>query len=269
MSALHVHFHDPYCPLDSPVHRLDPRVKLALAVGFILTATLLPAGAWGSYILLGAAAWTGAYLSGLGIRTVLRRSMLALPFVLAALPVIFTAPGPPWLTFPLGPWRVFVRAEGVIRFLSVLLKSWLSLQAAVILVGTTSFPDLLAAMRAMGVPRFLVMTFGLMWRYLFLLVDEALRMLRAREARSVSPEAPGRRAGGTLAWRAQVTGQMVGTLFLRTLERGERIYLAMVARGYDGEVRMLSMPSLAHRDLVLLTGGGLFLLGVLLMGWVF
>ncbi|GBD08300.1 Nickel transport protein NikQ [Candidatus Thermoflexus japonica] len=265
----HFHFHDPYQPLDSPVHRLDPRVKLVLALGFILTATLLPAGAWLSYALMGAAAWTGAHLSGLGIRRVLRRSMLALPFVLAALPVIFTAPGPSWFTFPLGPWQVSVRGEGVIRFLSVLLKSWLSMQIAVILVGTTAFPDLLTAMRAIGVPRFLVMTFGLMWRYLFLLVDEALRMLRAREARSVAPEIPGRRVGGTLAWRARVTGQMVGTLFLRTLERGERIYMAMVARGYDGEVRMLSMPSLSYRDLAPLIGGLLVLLGALLLGWMF
>ncbi len=269
MSVTHFHFHDPYQPLDSPIHRLDPRVKLILALGFILTATLLPAGAWLSYALLGAAGWTAASLSGLGIRRVLRRSMLALPFVLAVLPVVFTAPGPSWLTFPLGSWQISVRAEGVIRFLSVLLKSWLSLQIAVIMVGTTAFPDLLAAMRAIGIPRFLVMTFGLMWRYLFVLVDEAIRMLRAREARSVAPEASGRRVGGTLTWRAQVTGQMVGTLFLRTLERGERIYMAMVARGYDGEVRMLFMPSLSRHDLVPLVGGLLFLLGVLLLGWVF
>ncbi len=268
MNATHFHFHDPYQPLDSPVHRLDPRVKLILALGFILTATLLPVGAWLSYALLGAAAWMTAHLSGLGIRNVLRRSVLALPFVLAALPVVFTAPGPSWLTLSLGPWQIPVRVEGVIRFLSVLLKSWLSLQIAVILVGTTAFPDLLAAMRAMGVPRFLVMTFGLMWRYLFLLVDEAIRMLRAREARSIAPEVPGHRVGGTLAWRAQVTGRMVGTLFLRTLERGERIYMAMVARGYDGEVRMLPMPPLSGPDRALLAGGLLFLIGILLLGWV-
>ncbi|MCS7251219.1 MAG: cobalt ECF transporter T component CbiQ [Anaerolineae bacterium] len=268
MRAMHFHFHDPYQPLDSPIHRLDPRVKLALTLGFILTVTLLPAGAWSSYALMGAAAWTWACFSGLGIRNVIRRSMPALLFVLAALPGIFTAPGPSWLMFRLGPCLVSVQAEGVIRILSVFLKSWLSVQIAVILIGTTAVPDLLVAMRSIGVPRFLVMTFGLMWRYLFLLTDEAIRMLRAREARSVASELPGRRGGGSLTWRARVTGQMVGALFLRTLERGERIYMAMVARGYDGEVRMLSIPRLSQQDLTVLVGGALFLIGALSLGWI-
>lgn len=268
MSASHFHFHDPYLPLDSPVHRWDPRAKLVLALGFIGVATLLPAGAWLAYGLLGAAAWSTAYLSRLGIRRVLRRSVLAFPFVLAALPVVVTTPGTTWMVLPLGPWSIPIRGEGVVRFLSVLLKSWLSLQAAILLVGTTSFPELLAGMRALGVPRFFVMTFGLMWRYMFLLADEAIRMLRAREARSVAPAERGRRVGGTLAWRAQVTGRMVGTLFLRTLERGERIYMAMVARGYDGEVRMLSIPRMSRAERLGLLGGLLFLGGVLLFGWI-
>ncbi|HXF68599.1 MAG TPA: cobalt ECF transporter T component CbiQ [Thermoflexus sp.] len=264
----HFHFIDPYQPLESPIHHLDSRVKLVLTLGFIVTATLLPAGAWLAYGLLGAGVWLAEYLSGLGIRKVLRRSMLALPFVLAALPVVFTTPGSTWITFPIGSWSMSVRWEGIVRFLSVLIKSWLSLQAALVLVGTTSFPDLLAAMRALRVPRFLVATFGLMWRYLFLLVDEALRMSRAREARSTAPETAGRRVGGTMMWRAQVTGRMVGTLFLRTLERGERVYMAMIARGYDGEVRALSMPPLSQSDRVLLAVGSLFLVGVLLLGWM-
>lgn len=269
MSGSHFHFHDPYQPLESPIHRLDPRVKLILALGFIAIATLLPPGAWLAYGLLCGAAWMVEYVSGLGIRKVLRRSVLAVPFVMAALPVIFTAPGPTWWTFPLGSGWISVRAEGLVRFVSVLLKSWLSLQIALVLVGTTAFPDLLVAMRALGVPRFLVMTFGLMWRYLFLLVDEAMRMLQAREARSIPPQIPGQRVGGTLIWRAQVTGRMVGTLFLRTLERGERIYIAMVARGYDGEVRMRSLSPLPRRERILLAGGSLFLMGVLVVGWMF
>ncbi|WP_376793332.1 cobalt ECF transporter T component CbiQ [Thermoflexus sp.] len=264
----HFHFNDPYQPLESPIHLLDPRVKLVLTMGFIVTATLLPAGAWLAYGLLGIGVLLTEYFSGLGIWKVLRRSIIALPFVLAALPMVFTAPGPAWITFSVGFWSLSVRMEGIVRFLSVLIKSWLSLQAALVLVGTTSFPDLLAAMRALGVPRFLVMTFGLMWRYLFLLADEALRMSRAREARSAAPGTAKARVGGTLMWRAQVTGRMVGTLFLRTLERGERVYMAMVARGYDGEVRTLSMPPLTQSDRVLLVVGSLFLIGVLFLGWV-
>jgi len=108
-------------------------------------------------------------------------------------------------------------------------------------------------MRAVKIPRLLVAIFGLMWRYLFVLADEALRLLRAREARSAeSPTSPPQGKGtpfpwqgrgwglGPLLWRGQVAGGMVGNLFLRSLERGERIYAAMAARGYDGEVRTLA-----------------------------
>ena len=89
-----------------------------------------------------------------------------------------------------------------------------------------------------------------MYRYLFVLVDGASRMQRARLARSGAASGAAR-AGGSLAWRARVTGWMVGQLFLRSYERSERVYQAMAARGYRGEIRRLAPPSLALRDLLL------------------
>ena len=90
---MHVHFLDPYRPKASPVHKLDPRIKLLLTVFFILTNTLLPVGAWPIYILLFALILSVELLSNLGLGYVLKRSSLALPFVLAALPLILTVPG--------------------------------------------------------------------------------------------------------------------------------------------------------------------------------
>ena len=81
----------------------------------------------------------------------------------------------------------------------------------------------------------LVSIVAFMYRYVFVLVDEAQRLLRARAARSAGV---GAGTGGTIAWRARVSGGMAGSLFLRTYERSERIYLAMLARGFDGEVRV-------------------------------
>jgi cobalt/nickel transport system permease protein len=120
----------------------------------------------------------------------------------------------------------------------------------------------------------LVAMFGLMWRYLFILADEALRLMRARAARSGAPE-PGRgrrpaRSGGSLAWRARVTGGMAGNLFLRAFERSERIFIAMLSRGYDGEVRTLALTPLARGPrLTLIAGLGLLaiLLGTGLLLW--
>jgi cobalt/nickel transport system permease protein len=121
-------------------------------------------------------------------------------------------------------------------------------------------------MRAIRVPRLLVAVVGLMWRYLFVLADEALRLMRAREARSGQPDRPGARAGGSIAWRARVTGGMAGNLFLRSFERADRIYAAMASRGYDGEVRAFPLPpitaaqwsvlALALGVLALLVAGG-------------
>jgi cobalt/nickel transport system permease protein len=132
----------------------------------------------------------------------------------------------------------------------------------VLLTATTPLPDILVAMRALGVPRLLVAILGLMWRYVFVLADEALRMMRAREARSASA---GGKGGGTTTWRAQVAGQMVGSLFLRGYERSERIYHAMLARGYDGTVRSLPLKPLSSMERVVLGTGIAILFSLLLL----
>jgi cobalt/nickel transport system permease protein len=258
---MHVHFLDPFRPRSSPIHALDPRVKLVLVLAFILTSALTPPGAWPVYILLFTLIVSVEILSDLGIGYVLRRAALAFPFVLAALPVIFTLKGETIFSFELGPWTLAATQPGLERFLSIALKSWISVQAAIVLAASTSFPDLLLAMRAIRLPRLLVTIFGLMWRYLFVLVDEVLRLLRARAARSGVSDQPGLKVGGSIAWRARVTGGMAGSLFLRAFERSDRIYMAMLSRGYDGEIRSLPLPGLRPWHWLVLAGGlGLFAL---------
>jgi cobalt/nickel transport system permease protein len=234
-------------------------------LAFILVTALTPPGAWPVYILLFSIVLSVEVLSELGVGNVLRRSSLALPFVLAALPVVVTVKGLPLLSLPLGPCTLTVTHEGLVRFASVAAKSWLSVQMAIVLAGSTPFPELLLAMRAIRLPRLLVAIVGLMWRYLFVLVDEALRLMRAREARSGHPAAPGARVGGSVAWRARVTGGMAGSLFLRSFERGDRIYAAMASRGYDGEVRAFAIPPVSPAQWNIL-GAGLALLGLLAAG---
>lgn len=261
---MHVHFLDPYRSGGSLLHKLDPRVKFILALAFILAVSLTPTGAWPVYVLLLALAISAAVLSELGVGYALKRALLALPFVLAALPVIFTLDGPALLRLPLGPWTLTATQPGLARFVSIALKSWISMQAAILLAATTPFPDLMTAMRAVGLPRLLVAIFGLMWRYLFVLVDEVIRLSRARVSRSGQSDRPGLRPGGSLAWRAQVTGGMAGSLFLRAFERSDRIYVAMLSRGYDGEVRAAPLPPLGGSARLGLAAG-LTLLGCLLI----
>jgi cobalt/nickel transport system permease protein len=267
---VHIHFLDPYHEGRSLIHQLDSRIKLVLALAYILASALTPAGAWPIYIILLAILLGVEVLSEESIGFYFKRSLLALPFVLAAVPLIFTLPGQPLFAWLLGGIQITISLPGLERFLSVLIKSWISVQMAIVLTTTTPFPDFLLALRALRMPRLLVAVIGLMWRYLFVLADEALRLSRARAARSgVSGDRSGK-SGDGLIWRAKVTGGMVGNLFLRSFERSDRIYVAMLSRGYDGEVRNLPHPGLSSSSWIIFLIG-IFLLAVLTwlgrLGW--
>ena len=101
-----------------------------------------------------------------------------------------------------------------------------------------------------------------------MLVDEVLRLLRARAARSGESDQPGLKTGGRLAWRARVAGGMAGNLFLRAFERSDRIYMAMLSRGYDGEVRAIPLPPLGMGSWLALATGLLVLAGLLAIAFL-
>jgi cobalt/nickel transport system permease protein len=260
--VVHFDLADHYQRGFSRIHRLDPRVKVIGAFLFILAAALLPFGAWLPYLLLFAATLFVAQLSGLGPSYALKRSVVALPFALAAVTLPFTVPGE--TLAQLG--TVTVSVEGTVRFVSILLKSWVSVQIAILLGVTTAFPDFLWALRELRVPRPLVSIISFMYRYLFVLADESLRLRRAREARSATGAG---RTGGSLLWRGQVAGGLVGNLAVRAFERSERIYNAMLARGFRGELLTLTPPVMVDSDRFTLVVWVTFLAMVTLIGFVF
>lgn len=232
---------DPFQPGDNPLHRLDARLKVVMTIGLVAGIVLTPERAWPAYPLLWAIVGSLAAAGRLSVWALARKGSVALPFVLAAVPLAFTTPGPAVAEI-LG---AHVSETGLLRVTAILLKSWLSVQAVALLIITTPFTDLLWALSALRVPATLIAVMGLMYRYLFVLSDEASRLLRARAARSAA--IPGRRAGGRVAWRAQVAGSMVGNLFLRSYERSERVYAAMLARGYAGQAWTPTPPPLVWR----------------------
>ena len=125
-------------------------------------------------------------------------------------------------------------------------RSWLSVQMAILLVAVTRFPDLIHALEHLRVPAILTTIIAFLYRYLFVLTDEVFRLLRAREARSAA--VPGTRSGGGVLWRAKIAGNMAGQLFLRSYERSDRIYNAMVARGYSGHLYTLNPHEMKSTD---------------------
>ena len=260
---MHADAFDRYHESDSRLHRLDPRVKVALTVLFILSNALLPDGAWTAFGLAWIFLLWANHLSSLGVDFSFRRSFLALPFALAAVSAIFSPIGNPLAEWHVGPLVLIPTDFGLIKFASILVRSWLSVQVAILLVATTRFPDMIHAFEHLHVPKSLTTIVAFLYRYLFVLTDEVMRLLRARDARSAA--SPAGRSGRSVVWRAKVTGNMAGQLFLRSYERSDRIYNAMLARGYTGQLRTLNPHVMKSSDWMF---GVVFVILILFLQWI-
>ena len=243
---MHFDAFDRYHEKESFLHRLDPRVKVLVTVVFIISNALLPDGAWVAFGFAWLFVLVSNLLSKLGIGYTLKRSIIALPFALIAITVLFSIPGKPLTTFNFMMMDLTITDMGLLRFVSILIRSWLSVQMAILLVAVTRFPDLIHALEHLRIPAVLTTIIAFLYRYLFVLTDEVFRLLRAREARSAA--VPGSRSGGGVVWRAKVAGNMAGQLFLRSYERSDRIYNAMVARGYAGHLYTLNPHEMRSAD---------------------
>lgn len=263
---MHADLFDQYQFISSPLHATDPRVKVLVVVAFIISNALLPDGSWLAFALAWLLLLLGNDLSGLGLGFTLKRSFVALPFALVAVSAIFSPQGQPLAEWDLGFITLVPTDFGLIRFLSILVRSWLSVQMAILLVTTTQFPDLIHAFEHLHFPRVLTTIIAFLYRYLFVLTDEAFRLLRAREARSAG--LPGQKGGGSLAWRIKTTGNMAGQLFLRSYDRSDRIYNAMLSRGYTGHLRTLNPHIMNRKDWLVLGLSLLSLILVQIVGWI-
>jgi cobalt/nickel transport system permease protein len=235
-------FLDRYRGGESPVHVLDPRLKLLATLAFVLVVTSTPVGAWSAFLLLTAEALVVVLLARMRLLEALKLSVIALPFAGAvAVSLPFTRGGRVLWAWPLFGRSLTVTDEGLLLFATVVVKAWLAGLFAAMLMATTSFTGVLKSMRFFRVPAILTSTIAFMYRYLFVLFDEAMRIQTAREARSAG-------MGGTLVWRMQVLGGMIGSLFIRSYERSERVYAAMLSRGFSGQVRPLVAFAWRRRD---------------------
>jgi cobalt/nickel transport system permease protein len=129
-------------------------------------------------------------------------------------------------------------SAGWLSFLTILIKFSLTISAALLLIATTSFPGICHALRRLGVPAVFVSQLLFLYRYIFVLMEEAMRLVCARDMRSF-----GKRGSGM-----KVVVRLIGTLFLRTVERAERIYSAMLSRGFNGDIPSLKKYHLRPAD---------------------
>lgn len=263
---MQVHIFDQYHFRQSRIHNLDPRVKVLVMITFILSNAILPDGSWPAFALAWLVLLFANDQSNLGLGFTFKRSFIALPFALVAVSAIFSPVGKPLAEWNLGLITLIPTDFGLIRFLSILIRSWLSVQMTILLVATTQFPDLIHSFEHLRVPRVLTTIIAFLYRYLFVLTNEVFRLLRARDARSAG--LPGVKQGGSILWRTKIIGSMTGQLFLRSYERSDRIYSAMVSRGYTGHLRTLNPHVMNRLDWFIMTISFLFLILIQLVGWI-
>jgi cobalt/nickel transport system permease protein len=221
-----VHLNRLYRVADTPVHRLPPHCKLVALVAFVLVVVATPGEqfwAFGAYAALLAAVAALARVPALFIG---RRMVVELPFVGFALLLPFVANGE--RVELLG---VTVSAPGLLAAWNILAKATLGVIASILLAATTEPRALLLGFERLRLPDVIVQIATFMVRYIEVVLDDLRRMRIARESRGFR---------GRDLRDAGVVAKSAGALFIRSYERGERVYLAMLSRGYTGTMPVLS-----------------------------
>lgn len=239
---LYVHRH-------SFIHELPAQVKTAAAIIFIFVVVLTPVKAMWAFGIYLVMMFAIVKIAQLPFPLVLRRMLIEVPFVLFAvlMPFFGTEPRIEVLWFSLseaGLWAAF----------GILAKGTIGVVTSVTLAATTRARDLLQGLESLGVPDLLVQIATFMLRYSAVIADDLSRMKVARESRGFS-------ATGIKHWK--VLANSAGALFIRSYERGERVHLAMLSRGYNGTIIDLNKPAVLRRDwliaMVLPVTAGIFM----------
>lgn len=219
------HAHDFYRPGDTPLHRLPPQCKLVAVVLFVFAVVATPRErfwAFGVYaLLLAAVAVVGRVPAGF----VLRRVVVEVPFVVFAVALPFLAGGEK--TEFLG---LTVSHNGLLGAWNILAKGTLGVVASILLAATTQLRDLLLGMERLRMPQLLVQIMQFMLRYSGVITGEMGRMKVARESRGFQARD---------VRQLPVVAKSAGALFIRSYERGERVHLAMLSRGYTGTMPVI------------------------------
>jgi cobalt/nickel transport system permease protein len=216
------HAHALYLDRSSPVHRLAPEVKLAAMVVFTIVVVLTPRENFWAFAGYAALIAVVAALARVDPGWLAKRATIELPFVLLAVILPFVGYGEriTWLGLSLS-------VEGLYGAWNIFIKGTLGVLASLLLAATTPMRDLLVGLDRLRCPQVVTQIATFMLRYLEVLTEESRRMRIARLSRGYDPR---------FLWQVKAFAIGVGSLFLRAFERGERVYLAMVSRGYNGRL---------------------------------
>ncbi|HEY9565994.1 MAG TPA: cobalt ECF transporter T component CbiQ [Nocardioides sp.] len=206
----------------TPMHRVPAHLKVLVLVGFMLVVVATPHQWWPLYVV-----WFAVVLGVIATARIrplwmLSRMLIEVPFVLFAVLMPFIATGE-----RIDVLGVSVSQPGLVAGATFLVKATLGVMASLSLAATTDPVDLLRGLRRLHMPEQLVSIMGFMIRYLDVITGELSRMVVGMRSRGCDPRSP--RHWPTLA-------RTLGALFIRSYERGERVHLAMLSRGYTGRM---------------------------------
>ncbi|MFH9654003.1 cobalt ECF transporter T component CbiQ [Streptomyces anulatus] len=247
------HAHKLYRHGHSPVHDLPPHCKLAAVFCYVLVVVSTPREATWAFGLYAALLAAVAVVAHVPVGFLLKRLVVEVPFVAFALLMPFVVPGEQ--TSVLG---VSVSVPGLWGAWNVLAKGTLGVAASVLLASTTELRAVLLGLQRLKLPPPLVQIASFMIRYGDVVTDEMRRMSIARRSR-------GFEARGVRQWR--VLAASAGALFIRSYERGERVHLAMVSRGYTGAMPVIDEATATRAQWAYAAALPALALAVCLLGW--
>ncbi|KND39219.1 cobalt ECF transporter T component CbiQ [Streptomyces acidiscabies] len=247
------HAHRLYLKRHTPVHALPPHTKLAAVFAFVVVVVSTPREAMWAFAVYGVLLGVVAYCARVSAGFLLRRLLIEVPFVAFAVLMPFVAEGE-----RVDVLGMSLSVNGLWGAWNVLAKGTLGVAASVLLAATTELRELLLGLQRLRLPQLLVQIASFMIRYGDLITDEMRRMRIARESRGF--EARGVRQWGVLAKSA-------GALFIRSYERGERVHLAMISRGYAGSMPVIDEVDASRAQWSYALTLPVAALAVCLLGW--
>lgn len=249
---MHHAYIDKFAYQDSAIHRLDSRVKFLVVLVFTAVVISLPRTSLSILACYAVGPFAILVWAGIPLRFVFKQIVLVSPFVLVlalSCPLYDRTP----IEVSFGPflWRMTV---GWLRCFAILGKFVVTMLALIALVSTTRFNDLLTGLQSLGVPRLLIIQLGFLYRYIFVLIDRAHHIMRARAGRRLK----------NLGFKTELrtAGSMLGSLFIRSIDTAEHISIAMQARGFDGSWHSLSRLQIRRCDVFFVLIAASFILGL-------
>lgn len=200
---------------------------------FVLVVVSTPITYWPAFVIFLALVIAAATAGKISIFTLSKRALIEVPFIFFAVLMPFFGTGE---RFELGPFNLY--RDGLLAGLSIVAKGTLGVLSAVILSTTTTAREILRGLERLRLPTIMVQIASFMLRYVNVISDEMERMKIARQSRGFD-------ATGVKHWNVIATS--AAALFIRSYERGERVHLAMLSRGFDGELPHTEVKSVGAR----------------------